>query len=99
MAYHVHLPGTQRAFADVDAKDGTNPVTDLHAGKTVYPLWSRSQLPDEPDVFLSAGIREIATVADPAESFGEDMHKEAADEFFPGKLHRLYFAAVVIVFV
>ena len=99
MAHHVHLPGTQRTFTDIDAKDGTDPISNLHAGKPVYPLCSCSQLPDKPEVFLSAGIGKIAAVADPAESFGKDVHKEAADEFLSIKLPRLYFAAVIVVFV
>lgn len=99
VADQIHFTGTQWAFADVNAEDGANPVTDLHAGKAVYPFGSCGQLPDDPDIFPAAGICKITAVAYPAEAFREDVHEEAADEFLPGKPQRFYFAAVAVVLV
>ena len=96
---HIHFTRTQRAFADVNAKDGADPVTDLHAGKAVYPFGSCGKLPDNPDIFPETGICKITAVEDPPEAFWEDVHEEAADKFLPGKQQRFYFAAVAVVLV
>ena len=98
-ADHMHLTGTYRTYADINAENGFDPFTGFHASQAVCTFCGRGQLMDDLQVFFPAGIGQVTTVPYPVESFWKDVKKEPAYEFFPAQKHRFCFAAIFYALV
>jgi hypothetical protein len=95
----MHGPIAFRTFADISVEYFHDPFPNRKPGIRISPGRCSCKTSDLCEAPLFAGVGEITTISDPAETLWEDVHKETSDEFFAGKTKFFVLSFITVILI